>query len=249
MITNYDRIARFYDVDMAQNMRFDDVAYYAHQCSRAPGPVLELGCGNGRILLPLAQQGIDVAGIDASASMLADLARKAAMRRVALRAVRGDVRRLPFRAGFASVVCPYSLVTYMTSDADARAMIAGAREVLAPRGLVVIDAFVPRAVAAQPDYSLDYERPFGALTLVRRKRITPLADGANRIERRYELRRSDGRTAETVDVAETIRPRAPAELRGLVTGAGFAVVDEAWDYATRPGPDGAQFYTLVARKT
>ena len=141
MTSNYDRIARFYDVDMAQNMRFDDVAYYAHQCSRAAaGPVLELGCGNGRILLRLAQGGVDAVGIDASASMLAELARKAAMRRVPLRAVRGDARRLPFRAGFAAVLCPYSLVTYMTSDADASAMISAARQVLAPRGLVVVDA-------------------------------------------------------------------------------------------------------------
>jgi SAM-dependent methyltransferase len=249
MTSNYDRIARFYDVDMARNMRFDDVAFYAHQCARAAGPVLELGCGNGRIVLPLAQRGMDVVGIDASASMLAQLAREAAARRVPLRAVRGDARRLPFRAGFSVVLCPYSLVTYMTSDADTSAMICGAREVLAPRGLVVVDAFVPRAVAAQAEFSLDYERPFGVLTLVRRKRISPLPGGVNRIERRYELRRSDGRIAETIDVAETIRPRAPGELREVVTRAGFAVVDEAWDYATRPGPDGAQFYTLVARKT
>ena len=75
---NYDRIARFYDVDMAQNMPFDDVGFYVGLCEPLRGPVLELGCGNGRILLELAQHGIDAIGIDASAGMLRELRRKAA---------------------------------------------------------------------------------------------------------------------------------------------------------------------------
>lgn len=247
MTSTYDRIARFYDVDMAQNMRFDDVAYYAHQCARARGPALELGCGNGRILLPLAQGGIELVGLDASAPMLAELARKASQRRVPAHVVRGDARRLPFRAAFAAVLCPYSLVTYMVSDEDAQAMLSQVHGALRPRGLVVVDAFVPRPVVAT-GFTLDYERTWGAVTLARHKRITPLDGAVNRIERRYELRRGDGRLAETIEVAETIRPRAPHELRALVAAAGFAPVDEAWDYASRPSAEGAQFFTLVARR-
>ncbi len=41
----YDRIARWYDVDMARNMRFDDVGFYADLCEEAGGKVLEVGCG------------------------------------------------------------------------------------------------------------------------------------------------------------------------------------------------------------
>ena len=83
MTDNYDRIARFYDVDMAQNMPFDDVGFYVRLCEPLRGPVLELGCGNGRILLELARHGIDAIGIDASAGMLAELRRKAALRSLA----------------------------------------------------------------------------------------------------------------------------------------------------------------------
>ena len=249
MASTYDRIARFYDVDMAQNMRFDDVAFYAHQCARGRGPVLELGCGNGRILLPLIERGFDAVGVDASAPMLAELRRKAAMRGIAARVARADARCLPFRAGFAAVLCPYSLITYMTTRDDAQAMLAAARAILAPRGVLVVDAFVPRATAANEDFTLDYERTWGSLTLVRSKRIAHVDATTNRIERRYELRRKDGRIAETIEVAETIRPYAPEELRRTVAAAGFAAIDEAWDYAARPGADGAQFFTVVARKT
>jgi SAM-dependent methyltransferase len=248
MAGTYDRIARFYDVDMGRNMRFDDVAFYADRCARQRGPVLELGCGNGRILLPLLARGLDAIGVDASAPMLAELRRKAAKASLPVRAIRADARRLPLRPGFATVLCPYSLVTYMTTGDDVHALVAGACSLLSPRGLLVIDAFVPRSIEVQAEFVLDYRRPFGAFTLARSKRITPLPDATNRIERRYELAAHDGRIVEAVEVAETIRPCAPADLRAFVSAAGFSPVDEAWDYGTRPGSEGAQFFTLVARK-
>ena len=74
----YDRIAHLYDVDMAQNMPFDDGGFYARVCRAQGGRVLELGCGNGRILLGLIGAGIDATGVDGSAGMLRQLERKAA---------------------------------------------------------------------------------------------------------------------------------------------------------------------------
>lgn len=247
MATAYDRIARFYDVDMAQNMRFDDVAFYAHACARARGKVLEIGCGNGRILLPLLARGFDALGVDASAPMLAELKRKAAIARLPQRAVRADARRLPFAPGFGAIVCAYSLVTYMTTRADLDALLTGCRALLAPDGLVVVDAFVPRPVAPRDEFTLDYRRAFGAFTLVRSKRIRPVDAATNRIERRYELVAGKGQVVETIEVAETIRPCAPTELREAVAAAGFTRATEAWDYGTRPNGDGAQFFTLLAR--
>ena len=235
MTSTYDRIARFYDVDMAQNMRFDDVAFYAHQCERSRGAILELGCGNGRILLPLLARGFDAVGVDASAPMLAEMKRKARMQSLPMRGVCADVRRLPLRRGFATILCPYSLVTYMTTEDDAKAMIEGARALL-----------VPRAVEAQAEFQADYRRPFGAFTLARSKRIQPLPDGTNRIERRYELV-ANGRVADTIEVSEIIRPCTPEMLRAAVADAGLAPVTEAWDYGTRPDAEGAQFFTVVAR--
>jgi SAM-dependent methyltransferase len=244
--STYDRIARFYDVDMAQNMRFDDVAFYAHQCERSRGAVLELGCGNGRILLPLLSRGFDAVGVDASAPMLLEMKRKARAQSLPMRAIRADVRRLPLRGGFSAILCPYSLITYMTTAEDAKALVEGSRALLAPRGLLVIDAFVPRPIQAQAEFQADYRRPFGAFTLARSKRIQASPEGTNRIERRYELI-ANGRVVDTIEVVETIRPCAPEAVREAVIGAGLAPVTEAWDYGTRPGADGAQFFTVVAR--
>src|SRR5712672_2758271 len=90
----YDSIAHLYDADMAQNMRFDDVGFYHRLCATHGGHILELGCGNGRILLELASRHIDIVGVDRSQKMLADLARKATERGLPLRACAMDIRQL-----------------------------------------------------------------------------------------------------------------------------------------------------------
>lgn len=74
MTEDYDLIAPFYDVEHA---RFDeDIDLYMNFAELRGGPLLELACGSGRLLLPLVQAGYEVTGVDTSASMLA-LARNA----------------------------------------------------------------------------------------------------------------------------------------------------------------------------
>lgn len=71
---DYDVIAPFYDIEHAQ---FDeDIDLYLNFAELRGGPLLELACGSGRLLLPLARAGYAVTGVDTSARML-DLARKA----------------------------------------------------------------------------------------------------------------------------------------------------------------------------
>src|SRR5687767_13933184 len=74
---SYDQIATVYATDMGQSMAYDDVGYYLQLCRTRGGPTLELGCGTGRILLPLLKGGIDISGIDESQGMLAELQRLA----------------------------------------------------------------------------------------------------------------------------------------------------------------------------
>jgi SAM-dependent methyltransferase len=74
MTNDYDQIAPFYDVEHAH---FDeDIDLYMNFAELRGGPLLELACGSGRLLLPLAHAGYEVTGVDTSAAML-DLARQA----------------------------------------------------------------------------------------------------------------------------------------------------------------------------
>jgi SAM-dependent methyltransferase len=245
---NYDRIARFYDVDMARNMAFDDVAFYRDLCVQARGPVLELGCGNGRILLDLLAHGIDVVGVDASAGMLAELRRKAGAQGLPARIARMDIRRLGLRPGFAVILCPYSLITYVTDDDEVAALLRALLSLLRPGGLCVVDAFIPRPRAAVTTFALDYRRPYGAGTLARWKRISAVSATVNRIERRYVVEDASGHALDVIEVAEDIRPRSAAELSGHLVAAGFAMPAPAWDYGMTTTAATAQFATLMARR-
>jgi SAM-dependent methyltransferase len=245
---SYDSIAHLYDVDMARNMAFDDIGLYATLAQRAGGRVLELGCGNGRILLELLGRGIDAVGVDCSAQMLVQLRQKAARRGLAPNPCLMDVRALGFSASFQLVICPYSLVTYMTSDGDAERMLASIREVLAPDAMVVLDAFIPRPTVAGTGFTVDYRREHGDAVLTRCKRIATVAPGVNRIERRYELVAADGRLLQRIDTSEDVRPYAPEDLVHLFGVSGFAVEQQWWDYGASERPEGAQYFTVSARK-
>lgn len=244
----YDAIAHLYDVDMARNMPFDDVALYERVCREAPGPVLELGCGNGRVLLELAARGLDVTGVDGSMRMLSALNDKATARALPSPPVcRMDARALGFRRGFAVVLCPYSLVTYMTGEHDAARMLDEARRVTVDGGTIVVDAFVPKPAAGHARFKRDYVRSFGKGALMRFKRITPLSAGMNRIDRRYDVIDARGRLAERVETSETIRLFAPDDVLGLLEASGWRVCSTWWNYASASPVADAQFFTAVAR--
>jgi len=243
---NYDSIAHLYDVDMGRNMSFDDVSLYAGLAGRAGGRVLELGCGNGRILLELLARGIDVVGADCSPRMLAELGHKALARGLAATTCLMDARVLGFAAAFRLVLCPYSLITYMTDNADALRMLAAIRDVLLPGGRVVIDAFIPRGTAPYADFSVDYRREHEDAVLTRSKRVAPIASGINRIERRYVLVAADGRLLERIETSEDVRPYSPEDLALFLRTSGFAIEQHWWDYKAGDRGADAQFCTISA---
>jgi SAM-dependent methyltransferase len=245
---NYDSIAHLYDLDMARNMAFDDVAFYARLARGAQGRVLELGCGNGRILLDLLARGIDMVGADSSPGMLSELVKKAATRGFAPRVCLMDARALAFGEQFALVLCPYSLITYMTGAGDAARMLAAVRDVLAQGATIIVDAFIPRPSPPDTGYSLDYRREQRDMILTRSKRVAAIAPNINRVERRYELVASDGRLVERIETCEDVRQYAPEELMHLLGTSGFKVEQQWWDYGAAGGPVGAQFFTVSARK-
>ena len=74
MASFFDDLARFYDLD--HSVITDDMEMYRSFALQIGGPVLELGCGTGRIALPLARDGYDVAAVDFSPAMLDALREK-----------------------------------------------------------------------------------------------------------------------------------------------------------------------------
>ena len=66
----WDEYAPFYDWENARTVARRDVRFWERLAAAQGGPVLELGCGTGRLSLPLAKAGVRLVGIDRSAPML-----------------------------------------------------------------------------------------------------------------------------------------------------------------------------------
>ena len=132
----WDDYAPFYDWENARTFRRRDVAFWRRMALDAGGPVLELGCGTGRIALPLGRAGVSLVGIDRSENMLQRARRRVRRSRLTGRVqlIQGDVRSLPFRRRFSLVMAPYGILQSLLHERDLAATLAEIRRVLKPGG-------------------------------------------------------------------------------------------------------------------
>jgi SAM-dependent methyltransferase len=245
----YDQIAPLYAADMGASMRLPDIDFYLGIARRCKGPVLELGCGSGRILGVLLANGIDAWGIDSSLPMLrqgrseepADTTRLTAGRLVQM-----DMRKLAFsRRHFALALLPYSLVTYLLDEAEWKALAAGLRDALRCGAWVVVDAFLPNPALVDCGWIRDYARRHGGNWLVRHKRIQALSGGVHQIDRRYRLRGAwRGRT---LQIGERIRPCTPDQLRAMTERHLGRVRETFWDYGAATDAISASHCSMLCR--
>ncbi|HET8569583.1 MAG TPA: class I SAM-dependent methyltransferase, partial [Candidatus Limnocylindria bacterium] len=93
-----------------------DVDWFRALARGTGGPILELGCGTGRIAVPLARDGHDVVGLDRSAAMLERAARRSRTAGVDVRWVEGDMTNFTFDDPFALVVIGFNTFLMLTPE-------------------------------------------------------------------------------------------------------------------------------------
>ena len=260
----WDEYAAFYDWENARTLGRRDVPFWRNLAARAGGPVLELGCGTGRILLPAGRAGVHVVGIDRSALMLARAAQRVRRARLGdrVRLVRGDIRSLPFRtpsvsrrsseseAGFALVMAPYGVLQSLLREHDLAATLAAVSGVLAPGG-----AFGLELVADLPSWA-EYRKRTSLkgwrgsaggshVTLVE----TVRQDRVRRLtifDQEFTERR--GRQRRTRRFALTFRTLTVPQMTRRLEKAGFAVTALLGDYCGGPWDPRAEVWVILARK-
>ena len=151
MTKMYDQIARYYDLTHAGLTA--DIPFVLALAARAQGPVLELGCGSGRLLFPLAHAGHTVVGLDNAPAMLARaqarLAAESAAVQERIQLVEADMTAfsLPDQHGrFALAILPYNTFLHLDSTQKTAALIRIQRH-LALDGRLFIDLINPAAIA------------------------------------------------------------------------------------------------------
>jgi SAM-dependent methyltransferase len=111
-----------------------DLALWSELGAEAAGPVLELGCGAGRVALHLAGRGLEVTAIDSSPALVTELRRRAAEAGLAVEAAVGDARRLEVEGRFGAIIAPMQLTHLLGGRSGRVRMLAGVAQRLHPGG-------------------------------------------------------------------------------------------------------------------
>jgi SAM-dependent methyltransferase len=225
-----------------------DVQFYVDEAARSDGPVLELGCGTGRILLPIARSGRPIHGLDESSSMLARCRAKVqsesadVQRRVTLQP--GDVRDFDVGKRFALVILPFRVLQHLTTIDDQLRCLACVRRHLTPAGRFVFDVFNPRFSALvtadgqeredTPELTLPDGRAMRRAARVARVRYV---DQVSEIELVYYVAAQPGAEPQRYVSGFDMRWYLQSELQHLLARAGFHVAQVYGDFDRTPLSD------------
>jgi ubiquinone/menaquinone biosynthesis C-methylase UbiE len=248
----WDVYAPFYDWENARTLQRRDVAFWQRLAAAQDGPVLELGCGTGRIAVPIARAGARIVGIDRSQEMLAR-ARKRIVRarlRGRLTLVRGDIRELPFTRGtkFSAVLAAYGILQSLTRERDLSRTLTAVARVLRRGGLFAIDVVpdLPKWDEYRNRISLSGRHGrHSTLTLVE----TVRQDRAKRLtifDQEYRERRGDQRRVHRFSL--TFRTLTVPQMTRRLERAGFKVLAVLGDYQGGPWDPRADVWIILAAK-
>jgi SAM-dependent methyltransferase len=240
----YAPIADLYD-SVALYRDRPDVAFFVDEARGAGGPVLEVGCGTGRVLIPTARAGVEIVGLDLSPHMLQvcrdRIARESEEVRSRVRLVQADMRHFGLARTFALVTIPFRPFQHLLTVEDQLSCLASIHRHLESGGRLILDLFNPSlpllvqdTLGQEQGEEPPFTTPDGRSVVRWHKFIArdPFAQ-VNRLELIYYVTHPDGRQERLVH-AFAMRYLFRYEAEHLLARAGFAVEAVFADYDRSP---------------
>jgi len=199
------------------------------------GPMLELGAGTGRLATPLADRGLVVVGLDASAVMLDSCPRRGDRAGgAAIHPILADMRALPFAPGrtpFGSILIAFNTLFNLAEATDQAALLAELGRLVHPRGSVVVEMLDVAALLDGPDRSIGLRHP------ITRKDPSPVVVSSTQLDRTGQ--RLSGQHLELSDTEVTIRPwmlrwTTPDQLDAMADAAGLGLDERVGSWLGAP---------------
>jgi len=258
MYDAFPELPAIYDsVPIYANRR--DVQFYVDEARSAGASVLEVGCGTGRILLPIARSGKKIDGLDASPQMLERCRTKLETEDEAVRARvsvhQADARAFDLGRQFNLVIAPFRVVQHLTTIDDQLGFLDSVARHLAPGGRLVFDVFNPhfaKLAAADgteredtPDTPLPDGRSFRRTARVSRVRWV---DQVSEIELVYYITTEPGGKTERRVQSFDMRWFLRAELFNLLAREGFNVRTIYGDFDRSPLTDSSPEQIVCAER-
>lgn len=251
-MSDYDLFARLYELEHRDLI--EDIELYRNFALRCDGPVLELGCGTGRVGLALARAGLDVVGVDSSAVMVSLARARAAEAGLSeqFHVHHLDVRALGFEDQFALAIYPLNGFLHLTEVEGQRAALGNVYRALLDGGLLILDlpnphiVFSPaadRQLVLRRRFTSPEGRPITSLTSTE----TDLAAQVQRLTLLYDEEGQDGLLRRTT-VQMALRFVYRYEMAGLLRESGFKVDAVYGSYDLDPYDADGDIMLFVAYK-
>jgi SAM-dependent methyltransferase len=232
----YGGIARIYDGEYRDFSA--DVALYLRILGeeRIRGPVLELGCGTGRVALPLVRGGYRVTGVDISPAMLARARRQRRAlppeEAIRLRFSLQDMTCFSFPRRFAAAIIAFSTFALVTDIAGRASCLERVHRHLEPGGLLLIDLPNPRSAPGEASFTSRFRIPPRGHVVDKVVSEHDADDGSHRVIRySYTISRwSDDAVIDRFELSFGLARLERREVEQALYGAGFDVERALGDY-------------------
>jgi SAM-dependent methyltransferase len=235
-----------------------DLGFYLDYASAAAGKVLELGCGTGRLLIPIAAAGCAIVGLDLSTYMLAKCREKLQGQpeevQARARIVQGDMSCFDLGETFGLITVPFRAFQHLVSVEEQMACLACANRHLAMGGKLILDLFqvnlryITDPASAEEKEDFECQIP-GGRTLRRTHRLAALhrAEQVNDVEIFHYVTYPDGHTERLVQ-AFPFRYFFRYEVEHLLARCGFRVAELFGSFDRAPLEDDSPEMIFVAEK-
>lgn len=233
----------FDDADL-YGMLLDDcdygVEFYSRLAQEAHGPVLDVACGTGRILIPCLRAGVDIEGLDYSSAMLNQLRKKLPADRPPPRLTQSDMSRFQLDRKFALIMIPFNAFGHNLTQEAQLDCLRTCREHLLPGGSLAFDGYFPSLeiiVAAQGTRVLEGEIPHRESGRTLRMYDTRRFDRVNQIQHsinEVEVLDAEGNLCEWRRSTTSIRWIYKGERGLLLQLSGFRRWEISADFAGTP---------------
>ena len=222
-----------------------DVRFYVEAATAAGSPVLEVGCGTGRVLIPTARAGVDIVGLDLSPHMLAicrqRLQEEPETVRGRVRLVEADMRHFDLGSRFTLATIPFRPFQHLITVEDQLSCLASIRRHLVDDGVLILDLFNPsldflvnRPVGEELDEEPPFTTPDGRQVIRRQKTVAiDRFQQVGHYELIYYVSHPDGRQERLVQ-AFPLRYVFRFEAEHLLARAGFTLEHVYADYDKSP---------------
>jgi ubiquinone/menaquinone biosynthesis C-methylase UbiE len=230
---HFNSVSTFYSDQ--HNARQVDIEFWKKASLEKGGPILELGCGTGRILIPIASAGVDITGIDASQRMLDTLLGnlnkldQEVVRRINL--IHGRFPEAIPKESFQQVFMTFGILQFVLTDHDS--LFKKIKEVLKPNGRLVVDvrsySFIhgKTSVSKPAKFFKSGEHEIQLNKIVSYDHVTQVI----KEQYNWKLRNTNNGSERKLKTTQLMRVYYRFELEYLLRLNGFKIIETYGDYS------------------